>query len=80
VLWLIGWANYGLGKYEDAIPFFQRIRIEDPKKIEVLNILADTYYQMDERAKSLEIVQQSLALKPDQKDILELKKKLESQQ
>jgi tetratricopeptide (TPR) repeat protein len=80
LLWLIGWANYGLGKYEDAIPFFQRIRIEDPKKIEVLNILADTYYQMDERAKSLEIVQQSLALKPDQKDILELKKKLESQQ
>ena len=54
--------------------------MEDKNKVELLNVLADLYYRLDQRAKSLEIVQQSLALKPDQKDILELKKKLESQQ
>lgn len=78
--WLMGWANYGLEKYQDAAMFFERMRLEDSNKIELLNILADIYYRLDQRAKSLEIVQQSLALKPDQKDILALKKKIESKQ
>lgn len=78
--WLMGWGNYGLEKYQDAALFFERMRLEDSNKVELLNILADIYYRLDQRAKSLEIVQQSLALKPDQKDILELKKKLESKQ
>jgi tetratricopeptide (TPR) repeat protein len=76
----MGWANYGLEKYQDAANFFERMRLEDANKVELLNVLADLYYRLDQKAKSLEIVQQSLALKPDQKDILELKKKLESKQ
>ena len=78
--WLMGWANYGLEKYQEAATFFERMRLEDSNKVELLNILADIYYRLDQRSKSLEIVQQSLAIKPDQKDILELKKKLESKQ
>jgi len=78
--WLMGWANYGMEKYQDAVNFFERMRLEDANKVELLNVLADLYYRLDQRTKSLEIVQQSLALKPDQKDILELKKKLESKQ
>lgn len=78
ILWLLGWGYYGLGKYEDAMRFFERYRIEDPKKVEVLNLLADIYFRLNQTEKSLERVQQSLALKPDQQDLLELKKKLES--
>ena len=76
MLWLLGWAYYGMQKYEDAVRFFERLRIEEPKKVEVFNLLADIYYRLDQREKSLERIQQSLALKPDQKDIVELKKKL----
>lgn len=78
LIWMMGWASYGLENYEDAVRFFERYRLEDPKKIEVLNLLADSYYRLDQRAKSLERVQQSLAIKPQQQDILELKRKLES--
>jgi GWxTD domain-containing protein len=78
ILWLLGWANYGMQKYEDAVRFFERLRIEEPNKVEVFNLLADIYYRLDQKDKSLERIQQSLALKPDQKDIVELKKKVES--
>ena len=78
VLWLMGWANYGLGKYDEAVRFFERYRIEDPKKVEVLNLLADIYYRLDQRDKSMERIQQSLSLKPDQPDIISLKKKVET--
>ncbi len=78
LLWLLGWANYGLQKYEDAVRLFERLRIEEPEKVEVINLLADIYYRLDQKEKSLERIQQSLTLKPDQKDIVELKKKVES--
>jgi GWxTD domain-containing protein len=78
MLWLLGWSYYGQQKYEDAVRFFERLRIEDPNKVEVFNLLADMYYRLDQKEKSLERIQQSLALKPDQKDIVELKKKVES--
>ncbi len=78
ILWLLGWAYYGMQKYEDAVRFFERLRIEEPNKVEVFNLLADIYYRLDQKEKSLERIQQSLALKPDQKDIVELKKKVES--
>jgi GWxTD domain-containing protein len=78
VLWLMGWAYYYQDKYEDALRFFERYRIEDPKRVEALNVLADVYLKLNQPDKCLERVQQSLALKPDQKDILELKKKLEA--
>jgi GWxTD domain-containing protein len=78
LLWLLGWANYGAQKYEDAVRFFERLRIEEPKKLEVINLLADIYYRLDQKEKSLERIQQSLALNPDQKDMMELKKKVES--
>lgn len=78
MLWLLGWAYYGMQKYEDSVRFFERLRIEEPKRVEVFNLLADIYYRLDQREKSLERIQQSLALKPDQKDIVELKKKVES--
>lgn len=77
LLWLLGWANYGMEKYDEAVRFFERYRIEDPKKVEVLNLLADIYIRLDQKDKSMERIQQSLALKPDQQDILALKKKLE---
>lgn len=78
LLWLLGWANYGLQKYDEAVRFFERLRIEEPQKLEVINLLADIYYRLDQKDKSLERIQQSLALKPDQKDMMELKKKVES--
>jgi GWxTD domain-containing protein len=78
LLWLMGWAYYGLEKYEDAIRFFERLRFVDPKRVEVLNLLADIYFRQNQPEKSLERIQESLALKPDQKDILELKKKVEA--
>ena len=78
LLWLLGWANYGLGKFEDAVRFFERYRIEDPRKLEVLNLLADIYFRLNQKDKSLERIQQSLALKPDQPDVLELKKQVEA--
>ena len=79
MLWLLGWANYGLGKYDDSIRFFERYRLEDPKKVEVLNLLADIYFRLNQKDKSMERIQQSLSLKPDQPDILNLKKKIETQ-
>ncbi|MCI0446630.1 tetratricopeptide repeat protein, partial [bacterium] len=78
LLWLLGWANYGLQKYEDSVKFFERLRIEEPQKVEVINLLADIYYRMDQKQKSLERIQESLALKPGQQDMMELKKKVES--
>jgi GWxTD domain-containing protein len=78
VLWLMGWAYYYQQKYQDALRMFERYHIEEPKKVEALNLLADIYYKLDQPAKSLERVEQSLALKPDQKDILELKQKLQT--
>jgi GWxTD domain-containing protein len=78
LLWLIGWAYYGSGKYDDAVRFFERYRLEDPNRTEVLNILADSYFRLSQPTKSLERLKQSLALRPDQPDILELKKKIES--
>lgn len=80
LLWLMGWAFYSQEKFPDAVRFFERLRMEDSNKIEVLNLLADIYYRMDERSKSLERLKQSIALKPDQKDLLELKKRIESNQ
>jgi GWxTD domain-containing protein len=77
VLWLLGWANFYEEKYQDALRFFERYRIEDAKKVGVLNILAEIYYRLNDNVKSLERVEQSLALNPHQKDILELKKKLQ---
>ena len=78
LLWLLGWANYGSQKYDEAVRFFERLRIEEPKKLEVINLLADIYYRMDQKQKSLERIQESLALKPGQQDMMELKKKVES--
>jgi GWxTD domain-containing protein len=80
VLWLMGWAYYYSEKYQDALRFFERYRIEEPKKVEALNILADIYFRLDQPVKSLERVEQSLALRPNQKDLLELKKKIQSEQ
>jgi tetratricopeptide (TPR) repeat protein len=80
VLWFMGWANYYSEKYQDALRFFERYRIEEPKKVEALNILADIYFRLDQPVKSLERVEQSLALRPNQKDLLELKKKIQSEQ
>jgi tetratricopeptide (TPR) repeat protein len=80
VLWLIGWAYYSMGKYDDAVRFFERYRLEDPKKTEVLNILADSYFRLNQPDKSLERLKQSILIRPDQPDILELKKKIESMQ
>ena len=78
VLWLMGWAYYYAQKYNDALRMFERYRMEEPKKVEALNMLADIYFKLDQPAKSLERVEQSLALRPNQKDILELKKKLQT--
>jgi GWxTD domain-containing protein len=78
VLWLMGWAYYYQHKYSDALRFFERYRLEEPKRVEALNLLADIYYRLNEPEKSLERVEQSLALRPDQKDILELKQKLQA--
>jgi tetratricopeptide (TPR) repeat protein len=80
VLWLMGWAYYYQHKYQDALRFFERYRIEEPKKVEALNLLADIYYRLNDPAKSLERVEQSLALRPGQKDILELKQKIQADQ
>jgi tetratricopeptide (TPR) repeat protein len=77
LLWFMGWASYGLEKYDDAIRYFERLRMEKPDAVDVLNVLADAYFRLNERGKSLERVQQSLALKPDQGDILQLKAQLE---
>jgi tetratricopeptide (TPR) repeat protein len=80
LLWLIGWAYYGMGKYDDAVRFFERYRLEDPNKTEVLNILADSYFRLNQPDKSMERLKQSILIRPDQPDILELKKKIESMQ
>ncbi len=79
VLWLMGWSYYYAQKYGDALRMFERYRIEEPKRVEALNLLADIYYRLDQPAKSLERVEQSLALRPNQKDILELKQKLQAE-
>ena len=78
LLWLIGWSYYYKDNLGDAARFFERFRMEDSNRVEALNVLADIYYRMNQPEKSLERVQQSLALKPDQKDILDLKQRLES--
>ena len=78
LLWLVGWAYYSQEKFEDAAKFFERLRLEDASRVEAFNLLADIYYRMNQPEKSLERVQQSLALRPDQKDILDLKQRLES--
>jgi Tetratricopeptide repeat len=78
LLWLMGWASYERQKYDDAVRYFERFRMENPKSIQALNLLADSYYRLQQPQKSLERVQESLAIKPDQKDILELKQKLQS--
>ncbi len=80
LLWFIGWAYYSQEKYEEAVKFFERLRLEDSSRVEVFNLLADIYYRMNQPQKSLERVQQSLALRPNQKDILDLKQRLESKQ
>jgi GWxTD domain-containing protein len=77
LLWFMGWASYGMEKYDDSIRYFERLRIEKPDAVDVLNVLADAYFRLNQRDKSLERVQQSLALKPNQGDILQLKAKLE---
>jgi tetratricopeptide (TPR) repeat protein len=78
LLWLMGWANYELEKFADTVRFFERLRLEDPKKVEVLNLLADCYFRLGETAKSLERVEQSLALNPNQQDVLDLKRKIQA--
>ena len=78
LLWFIGWAYYSQEKFEDAAKFFERLRLEDASRVEAFNLLADIYYRMNQPEKSLERVQQSLALRPNQKDILDLKQRLES--
>ncbi len=78
VIWLMGWAHYYAQRYEAATKFFERYRLEQPKGIEALNLLADIYYRLEQPQKSLERIEQSLAIRPDQKEIIALKQKLKA--
>jgi hypothetical protein len=78
LLWLMGWGHYGLNQFDDAMRFFERLRIEDAKRVDVLNLLADIYLRLDQPSKSLDRLKESLALNPNQKDIQDLKKLVES--
>jgi len=73
-----GWAYYGSEKYEDALRFFERMRMEDPKRVEVLNLLADIYYRLDQQDKSREDCS-SPCTETGPEGLDELKQKLELQ-
>jgi GWxTD domain-containing protein len=76
LLWLLGWGHYGLNQFPDAIRFFERARMEDPKNIELLNVLANAYCNSDNTQKCLEIMDESLKLDPDQPDLIRVKERV----
>src|SRR5262249_25981237 len=79
LLWLLGWAYYGLNQYDDALRFFERDRIQEPNSIQILNTLADVYARLAQYNKSIEMIQKSLSLDPNQPEIIEMKEKVQKQ-
>jgi GWxTD domain-containing protein len=79
LLWLIGWAHYGLDQYDDAVRFFERGRLEEPNNLQILNTLADVYLRLSRFDKSLEMIDQSLKLNPDQPAMMEMKQQVQKQ-
>lgn len=78
LLKLIAWSNYSLRNLEQSILFFERLRVEDDKNVEVLNALADCYYRLRLDAQALDKINESLRLKPDQPRLAELKQHIEN--
>lgn len=79
LLWLMGWAHYGLNQYDDALRFFERGRMEEPQSVQILNVLADVYQRLSRFDKSLEMINKSLALEPGQADILQMKEAIQKE-
>lgn len=79
LLWILGWAHYGLDQYGDAVRFFERGRLEEPDNVQILNALADVYLRLARYDKSMEMIDQSLKLNPDQPAMMEMKERVQKQ-
>lgn len=73
---LMGHSLCALKKFEDAIKYLERARMENPKDLNVLNQLARIYYFYGKTTKALELVNESLSIKPEQPQIIALKDKI----
>jgi len=77
-LWHMGHSLCALKRFDDAIKYLERARIEKPDDLDVLNQLARIYYLQSKSSRALELVNKSLSLKPDQPKIISLKKRINS--
>jgi GWxTD domain-containing protein len=75
-LWYMGHSLCALKRFDDAIKYLERARMEKADDLDVLNQLARIYYLQGKNSKALELVNKSLSLKPDQPKIISLKKKI----
>jgi len=75
-LWLMGHSLCALERFEDSIRYLERARIENDKDINILNQLARIYYTQGKTSKALELISKSLALKPDQPQIISLRDRI----
>lgn len=76
LLWMLGWTYYGKSQYDDAVRFFERGRMEEPNNVQILNILVDVYQRLSKPDKTLEMIDKSLSLNPQQPELVQMKEKL----
>jgi Tfp pilus assembly protein PilF len=74
----VGFASFKLGKYEDAVQWFQKAIAADPNRsIAYLN-LGDTYLQLGKKAEAKQAFEKYLELQPNSKAAPGVREKLKS--
>ena len=79
LLELIGQAYIYKNDYQEARRYYEALRLVRPKFPPVLNYLAYIYYNLNQREKAIQLLEESLKLDPSQKDIQERLKKIKSE-
>ncbi len=79
LLELIGQAYIYKKDYQEARRYYEELRLVLPKFPPVLNYLAYIYYNLNQREKAIQLLEESLKLDPSQKDIQVRLKKIKSE-
>jgi len=79
LLELIGQAYMYKNDYQEARRYYEILRLVRPKFPPVLNYLAYIYYNLNQKEKAIQLLEESLKLDPNQKDIQERLKKIKSE-
>ena len=79
LLELMGRAYLSKNDYQEARRYYERLRIERPKFPPVLNYLAHIYYNLNQREKAIQLLEESLRLDPNQEEIKERLEKIKSE-